>query len=85
MSLSEAHLWIAKERFLEMMAAHPDGEPRLAAIQAIEQADAFTAAYGSLAPVQLTPKLKGCKACYGSGGKANQPCKACMGEGKVPA
>ena len=29
-------------------------------------------------------KTKGCKACFGSGGKVNAPCKVCHGTGKVP-
>jgi len=29
-------------------------------------------------------KLMGCRACYGSGGKRNDPCQVCDGTGKVP-
>ena len=31
----------------------------------------------------VTYRTKGCRACYGSGGKANKPCKVCGGSGKV--
>lgn len=30
------------------------------------------------------PKLKGCRACFGSGGKRLAPCDVCNGSGKVP-
>lgn len=31
------------------------------------------------------PRMAGCRACYGSGGKTHQPCKKCNGTGKVAA
>lgn len=96
MSLMQAHLEIAKERFLEMMAEQPGRNPQIAAAEAIAQADEFdteyrkhgyapaeTLMYGQ--PVSNQKKLKGCRACYGSGGKHGDPCKACGGTGKVPA
>lgn len=33
--------------------------------------------------VRKPARLVGCKACYGSGGKAHDPCKKCSGTGKV--
>lgn len=30
------------------------------------------------------PKLKGCRECFGSGGKRLAPCNVCNGSGKVP-
>lgn len=86
MSIAQAHLDIARERFLELMAAHPNGEARMAALTAIEDAKAFTDAYTLIVyDAPATSKTKGCKACFGSGGKANSPCKACSGTGKVAA
>jgi hypothetical protein len=87
-SLAQAHLEIARERFLELMAQNPNAEARGAAVQAIEQADEFIGAYRAIgAPdeVAAAKKLKGCRACYGSGGKPTDPCKVCHGTGKVPA
>lgn len=87
MSIAQAHLDIARERFLEMLAQHPNGDVNGAAVLAIEQADAFVHAYRVLMPTQGAPvaKLKGCRVCYGSGGKHGDPCKACAGTGKVAA
>ena len=90
MSIAQAHLDIARERFLETMAQYPNGDARTQAIAAIEQADEFVAAYELLGykPVEQAPrsaKMKGCKACFGSGGKHGDPCKACTGTGKVAA
>lgn len=31
----------------------------------------------------VTYRTKGCRACYGSGGKVGDPCRACNGSGKV--
>ncbi len=84
MSIEQTHQEIARERFLELMAAYPNGEPSQAAVTAIEQADSFVAAYRALR--DPTPaKLKGCKQCFGSGGKVGNPCRSCGGSGKVPA
>ncbi len=88
MSIALAHLDIARERFLEMMAQHPNGDANGAAVIAIEQADAFVQAYTVLKPADAAPvasKLRGCRACHGSGGKLSDPCKACAGTGKVAA
>ena len=88
MSIAQAHLDIARERFLELMAQNPNVEARSAAVQAIEQADEFIGAYRAIgAPEDVVPakKLKGCRACHGSGGKQLDPCKVCAGTGKVAA
>lgn len=80
--ITQAHLDIARERFLEMMAACPSSDPAQAAVFAIEQADDFVSAYKAIADVGA-PKLKGCKQCFGSGGKTSNPCRSCGGTGKV--
>lgn len=87
MSIAQTHLDIARERFLEMLAQHPNADVQGAAVAAIEQADAFMHAYRVLVPAESAPpaKLKGCRACYGSGGKHGDPCKSCAGTGKVTA
>lgn len=94
MSIAQAHLDIARERFLELMAVNPAADVKTAAIVAIDQADKFAEAYGQYGykPAELaavataaTKKTKGCKACFGSGGKPVDPCKVCGGTGKVPA
>lgn len=85
MSMDITQLEIAKERFLEMMAAHPNGDVSGAAVAAIEQADAFRSAYSTLSPqTDGQAKLKGCAQCFGSGGRG-KGCKFCGGTGKVPA
>lgn len=86
------HLDIAKERFLDLVA---DGvQSDKAAANAISDANAFASAYGkwerssikpASAPPATVPPMRGCRACYGSGGKRSNPCKACGGSGKVRA
>lgn len=86
--MSADHMHIARERFLDLMAGNRSADPKAAAIMAIDQADKFMAAYVQYGPKNDAPaaaKLKGCKACHGSGGKRNDPCKVCGGTGKVPA
>lgn len=87
MVMNQIHLEIAKERFLEIMAENPNADVRSAAVAAIEQADDFASAYEALKPAEpmQSAKLKGCRACFGSGGKAGNPCKVCHGSGKVEA
>lgn len=84
MNIEQAHIEIAKERFLDLMANEPDIDAHGAAIQAIEQADDFVRAYRALGVTENTSpkKLKGCAQCFGSGGK-NKGCKACAGTGKI--
>ncbi len=87
MMTTAAHREIAKERFLEIMAQSPNGDASFAAVQAIEHADAFERAYLACGKPDCVPakKLKGCKNCFGSGGKIGEPCKWCKGIGKVMA
>lgn len=87
MNTVQAHLDIARERFLELMAQRPNVDAQDAAVAAIEDADTFMRAYSALTPVKPEPvaRLKGCRACHGSGGKQLDPCKACAGTGKVAA
>lgn len=73
--------------FLEMMAEDPIADPKTVASLAIMQADAFSSAYIAWGWKQAAPevtRLRGCRACYGSGGKLKDPCKVCGGTGKVP-
>lgn len=74
-----AHLEVAKEYFLELVCN--GAVPRDAARRAIEVADVFDEEYSKHHESQRTSR--GCKACYGSGGKRNAPCKVCSGTGKV--
>jgi len=88
MSIEQAHLEIAKQRFLEMMAEDPGCDAGKAADTAIRQADAFHAAYHVRqwsSSGNTSGKTKGCRACHGSGGKQIEPCKVCNGTGKVAA
>lgn len=81
------HREIAKERFLELMAQEPKSDPTTTAVLAIGHADAFVRAYAACGQIEapLVKKQKGCKACFGSGGKSSEPCKVCHGTGRVAA
>ncbi len=80
---------VAKEIFLDAVDSRqtktlPDVEK--AAIFSVVCADYLIKALGgdSSDIVTIEPaKHKGCRACYGSGGKADAPCKKCKGTGKV--
>lgn len=74
-----AHLEIARERYLDLIAEGFDADA--AALAAIECADVFEAAYNKRG--RWVTHSTGCKACFGSGGKRNAPCKVCGGTGKV--
>jgi hypothetical protein len=79
------HADIARELYLEYMVQQP-GSAREAARAAIEGADIFVEEYAARTPddpASKSKKLKGCRACYGSGGKIGVPCKVCKGVGKV--
>lgn len=89
MNIAQTHLDISRERFLELMA---DGRiaKAEAAIIAIREADEFIGVYEEIGykPAEQAPervRFKGCKACYGSGGKVGNPCAKCGGSGKVVA
>ena len=88
MSSNETLLYVARERFLDIMASHQQ-DPAAAADTAIKQAEMFMSklnlAEARNHPFAKTVALKGCPKCFGSGGKRNQPCKYCGGSGKVPA
>lgn len=92
-ALLDVHVEIARERFLELLAQKP-GTERESAQAAIRAADVFVEEYASrttshLAEIppsyKIGQKLKGCPTCFGSGGPANRPCKACSGSGRVMA
>jgi hypothetical protein len=90
MSIAQAHLDIARERFLELMAENPAADPQTVAIVATSQADKFAEVYAQygyklVEPAPRSTKTKGCKACFGSGGKVGSPCSVCSGTGKVAA
>lgn len=86
-ALLDAHIEIARERFLDLMATDREGEPHHWAQIAIIQADVFIEEYAKRTPIlpagTVVMKTKGCGVCFGSGGKANNPCKACGGSGRV--
>lgn len=74
---------VAKERFLDMCAQNKGIVIEVIAASAVKQADALVAALGAQAASLPRPVMKGCKSCFGSGGKTNQPCRDCKGTGKV--
>lgn len=84
----DLHADIARELFLDYMTQQP-GNAQAAAEAAIAGADTFIEAYAArekpymVHESQAPKKLKGCKICFGSGGKVGAPCKACNGVGKV--
>jgi len=64
-------------------------QARQIAISAWETAAIFDACepkptYSTMSDT-IAAKLRGCRKCHGSGGKANDPCTACNGTGRVPA
>lgn len=88
--MDSSTLQMAEKIFLDFV----DGNPSLSeanyeslACKSVEVASAFYAAVVKMAELpQSLPaalKMKGCKACFGSGGKVGQPCKVCGGAGKV--
>lgn len=82
-SVLNLHADIARELYLEYMVQQP-GNAREAARAAIEGADIFVEEYAARMPAEpVGKKLKGCRACFGSGGKIGAPCKVCKGGGKV--
>jgi hypothetical protein len=88
MSQALTHLHIATERFLELMAADPQRSVSVASNIAISEADLFLTLYRAHGQTEAgtrvgTEKMRGCRDCYGSGGKVSKPCKACQGTGKV--
>ena len=90
MNIAQAHLDISRERFLELMAENPAADPQTVAVIATSQADKFAEVYAQYGykpaePAPVSKKTKGCKACFGSGGKPIDPCKVCGGTGKVSA
>jgi hypothetical protein len=79
---------LAETLFIEMI----NGKPNLSmndvdemAISSLQYASMFYSKVQDSVEktVPVTYRLKGCKACFGSGGKHNSPCKACGGSGKV--
>ncbi len=79
---------LAETLFVEMI----NGDHKLSmneveerALSAIAFAKLFTikTASENIQDAPTTYRLKGCRACFGSGGKVSDPCKACNGTGKV--
>jgi DnaJ-class molecular chaperone len=76
---------VAKERFLDIAYRNPTMDNAEAARLAVASADALMTELRKQANADVAlPRLKGCSACYGSGGKVGRPCKVCNGSGKVP-
>lgn len=84
MNMTTIHAEIAKELFLDLMT-NTQADPEIAAQTAIEHANTFVFFYDQRAMETVAPKLKGCPACFGSGGKRGNPCRQCNGTGKVLA
>ena len=82
MNLATIHAEIAKERFLDIMA-DKSVPPVAAAVTAIQQADKFLMVYRQSGQEFPERRQKGCRSCFGSGGKKDAPCKVCNGKGKV--
>ncbi len=84
----DLHAEIAKERYLDRLAANASREA--AAADAIKDADTFILAYRQFLALdakyerERSAQTVGCKACHGSGGKKIAPCKVCHGTGRVP-
>ena len=80
----------ALERFHEILADAPANAAYMpdvlkdAAARAVMQADYLILALNTTAPAE-SPKLRGCRTCFGSGGKVGRPCRECNGTGKVRA
>jgi DnaJ-class molecular chaperone len=86
-ALLNLHADVARELFLEYVIQQP-GSVKEAARAAIEGANIFIEEYAARTPISATvehARMKGCRVCFGSGGKVGKPCKACGGTGKVPA
>lgn len=82
--MSQQEIDLAKQIFLDRVNGTLV-DPKTAsawAEQSLMMAEAF---YSQVVDGEIPHKMKlrGCKACYGSGGKANQPCKMCHGSGKI--
>lgn len=80
---------LAETLFIDMV----DGRSNLSmndveemATSSLQYASMFYSKVHDSADKDATPvtyRVKGCRACYGSGGKASKPCKTCGGTGKV--
>lgn len=81
---STLHEEIAKARFLALREEQL-ATPQEAVDRAIKEATVFTNAYAAWrrAEAAESAKFRGCKACFGSGGKKASPCAVCNGTGQV--
>lgn len=88
--MSRAHLILAEILFIELI----DGRESLSdeTVQAMaEKAQNYAKIFDSASKRDMqvlsngkpAPQLVGCRACYGSGGKAKSPCSVCNGAGMV--
>jgi len=84
MNLTILHAEIAKERFLDLMSAGTMTS-KAAADVATADANAFVRGYRPITTPASEDRQKGCRACHGSGGKQNDPCRVCGGTGRVAA
>lgn len=84
--MTTIHEEIAKARFLALREEQI-ATPQEAVDRAILEATVFTNAYASWLRAEKTEsvKFRGCKACFGSGGKRTNPCTVCNGTGQIPA
>lgn len=84
MNLALIHAEIAKERYLDLLSS-TSIQAEYAVKIATSDADIFVATYRPHGEVQSSGRLKGCQACFGSGGSPRSPCKKCSGTGRVSA
>jgi DnaJ-class molecular chaperone len=79
-------LELAEQIYLDQIAGPEMYETQLEekARYAVKAAEIFYSAYVSIKGTgKVGQEMVGCKACFGSGGKKNSPCKVCNGAGKV--
>lgn len=86
--MNQDELKLAETLFIDMV----NGGSKLSmndvedmAVSSLQMASMFYSKveFAKLDSLPMVYKLKGCRACHGSGGKKTDPCKACNGTGKV--
>ncbi|TDR82167.1 hypothetical protein [Paludibacterium purpuratum] len=78
---------VAKEHYLDLIARLTDPSVEQltsCAKRAVMAAEVLQDELAAMSPQYAPAKgIKGCPACFGSGGKRNKPCQVCRGTGKV--
>jgi hypothetical protein len=81
---------LAETLFIDMVNGNPGhsmNDVEEMAISSFQYASMFYSKASVAPEISDDPapvKLKGCRACYGSGGKITKPCRQCGGSGKQP-